>query len=90
MSIIVDVISVYLFVGILALAVLDILTKRIRRRLRDAAYETQSQLMDRVQMRPGNQMSMLITAAVLWVFWLPVVLGALYDWLRGGNNGKKG
>ena len=90
MSIIVDVISMYLFVGILALAVLDILTKRIRHRLRDAAYETQTQLMDRVQMRPGNQMSMLITTAVLWVFWLPVVLGALYDWLRGGNNGKKG
>ena len=83
-------IGVYFIVGVVAIGLLDLITKRIRHRIRGASYETQSQLMDRVQMRPGNQMSMLITAVALWVFWLPVVLGALYDWLRGGSNGKKG
>jgi len=83
-------IGVYFIVGVVAIGLLDLITKRIRHRIRDASYETQSRLMDGVQMRPGIQMSMLITAVALWVFWLPVVLGALYDWLRGGSNGKKG
>ena len=82
-------IGVYFIVGVVAIGLLDLITKRIRHRIRDASYETQSRLMDGVQMRPGIQMSMLITAVALWVFWLPVVLGALYDWLRGGSNGKK-
>ena len=92
MSILVTVISVYLLVGILALAVLDILTKRIRHRLRDASYDTQATLLDGVQMQPGAKMALAITIIALWLLWLPVIMGALYDWFRGligGNNGKK-
>jgi len=80
-------------VGILALAVLDILTKRIRHRLRDASYDTQAALLDRAQVQPGAKMALAITIIALWLLWLPVIMGALYDWFRGlmgGNNGKKG
>jgi hypothetical protein len=76
--------GVYFACGIAALVMLELLTKRISRRLRPASQETQDKLI--VSGSPvGAKEATALTVGALWLFW-PV---AIFTALIGGNNGKK-
>ncbi len=73
----------YLVVGILGIALLDIKTKRVRRRLKDGAMDTQ-------QITGGNfKVALLITILALWAFWPFAIYGAVTS-KGGGKDGEKG
>lgn len=79
MSTIIIVLAIYLAVGIIALIMFDLVTKRLRRRLRDAAYDAQ------LKLEVGTKASIILTVLALWIFWPAPICGALYDWVRGNS-----
>ena len=78
-------IAIYFISGIMALCVLDMLTKRIRSRLKDAAYDTQSKMLTETKTMVGRKSSILLTVCALLILWPAPVLGAIYDWIRGSK-----
>jgi hypothetical protein len=70
------VIAAYLAVGVLVLVIFDLITKRIRRKIHDAATETSIRLIT------GKKTSMTVFVLTMWVFWPAVLYGAAEDKIR--------
>lgn len=84
MEIIIISILTYLAVGLLALALLDITTGRIRKGLKTASIDAQSQLATSGTY-VGSKGALILTIVALWLFWV----AAIYAALRGEKNGEK-
>lgn len=76
------VIGAYLVIGIFVLVVFDILTKRIRKRILDAAADTQIKVasanpfMGRgMEMLIGRKTALVLTVLAMWAFWPAVLYG---------------
>ncbi|KKK55799.1 hypothetical protein LCGC14_3070950 [marine sediment metagenome] len=69
-------VGLYLLLGLVSLAVLDLRTKRIRERLREASYDTQAMMV------AGTRTAIVVTVLALWLFWPFAVYGAVEDRLR--------
>jgi len=69
---------VYLALGVIALLVFDLVTRRIRSKFMQATSETQSRLV-----LSGNYVGSRLASALflgaLWLFWPAVFIGALTD-----------
>ena len=76
--------GIYLLLGVIALGILDLSTKRIRRRLRPASYDTLDRLAGTGQ-AIGVKTAVVVTSLALWLFW-PV---AVYGMFKGGSNEAK-
>lgn len=76
MNTILTIIGIYLVIGFVALCILDILTNRIRTKLRSASAETQSRLVIAGNY-VGNKSSIVLTLVALWLFWPVAIYGAL-------------
>jgi len=82
-------IMVYLIVGLLALAILDLTTKRIRSKLRDASYETQTVVANtNTGTYLGNKLAIVVILTALWIFWPAVIWGAVESRIRRKENEK--
>jgi hypothetical protein len=77
--------GIYFAVGVLALGLLDLLTKRIRRRILDASLEAQAQLLVSGS-SVGYKEAVVLTVAALWLFWPTAIYAALTD-RKGGDDG---
>ena len=82
MSVAVTAIGVYLFIGLLVLILFDLVTRRLRNRLRDASDEAQEKLAESGNF-VGRKTSIMLTVLALWLFWPAPICGTLYDWIRG-------
>lgn len=79
------VLGIYLTLGVLALLVLDLVTHRVRQRLTDASYDTQSKLAQTGQY-VSSRTALIIIIVALWIFWPAAIYSAITS---GGNrNGK--
>lgn len=74
----------YLCVGIFALLILDVLTKRIRNRLHSASYDAQVQLRGAGH-NTGDKSAVFVTILALWFLW-PV---AIYAALSGNRSNSE-
>ena len=71
-------IGIYLLLGLLALGVFDVATKRIRNKLTNASAETQTRLI--AAGNPVNtQTASILLIGALWLFWPMVFIGILTD-----------
>lgn len=70
------VVGIYLAAGLFALSILDIITKRIRNRLRSASLDTQSKLANTGNYT-GVKTAIVITLIALFLFWPAVIYSAL-------------
>ena len=79
----------YLVMGLLALAVLDLTTKRIRSKLRGASYETQTVVANtNTGTYLGNKLAIVVILTALWIFWPAVIWGAVESRIRRKENEK--
>ena len=85
MNTVFNAIGLYLLLGVLALALLDMLTGRIRLRLRDASYDTQNKLVT-AGSPVGSKMAIAVTVAALWLFWPVAIYGALTSRRKKNND----
>ena len=76
----------YFSLGLMMLAILDIFTGRIRRKLLPASYDTQNKLINSGNYI-GKSGAVAITIFALIIFWPLAIYGAITT-LKGGNNGK--
>lgn len=76
MLIVVYVIAGYFCIGILSIAVLDVLTKRVRKHLSGATFETQERL-NAVGETTGRKTAVILTIGALILFWPVAIYGAL-------------
>lgn len=76
METVILVIGIYLLTGVVALTILDMLTHRIRTRLKGASYESQSKLADR-GVAVSQKAAMVLTVIALWLFWPAAIIGAV-------------
>lgn len=66
----------YFIVGLWAIIILDVTTKRIRRRFRAASVEAQAKLATTGNLI-GEKSSMIVLLVALWLFWPAAIIGAL-------------
>lgn len=76
MDTIVSILGVYFSLGLFALCVLDIVTGRIRTRLKTASVEAQSKLAVTGNYVGGKTSKVLVLGA-LWLLWPVAIYGAL-------------
>lgn len=69
-------IVVYLLIGMISLGILDLATKRIRTRLKDASYDSQ-RIFNDAGMAFGNKAAFVIIVIALWLYWPAAIIGAL-------------
>lgn len=74
----------YFALGVVALGLLDLITKRIRNRLSSASHESRNRLLESGS-PVGTSEATILTIITLWLFW-PLVI---YAALQGGISGKK-
>ncbi len=78
--------GIYFGVGLLSLIVLDLCTKRIRTRIKDASIEAAVKISD-----TGNyvteKMALILTLVALFIFWPAAIYGALTPRRKGKDNG---
>lgn len=67
------VVGAYLLVGIIAIALLDLFTGRVRERIKAGAYEAQIITGDK---RLG---AIIVTILALWLFWPLAIYAALFQ-----------
>jgi len=77
--------GLYLVAGIIALTLLDLITSRIRKRLKSASYDTQEKMTMRGSYI-GAKQAIILTVLALWVFW-PLVIYSAISSQSGGNDG---
>ena len=83
MSAILTGIGVYFATGIVALGLLDLLTRRIRTRLSSATMGAKDKLAISGSF-VGNKEATILTIGALWLLW-PV---AIFSAVKGDKNGK--
>ncbi len=77
----------YFTLGLVAIVVLDLLTKRVRRRLTTASYDTRDKLVLSGSY-VGVKTALVITIGALWLFWPVAIYAAIRG--KGEDNGQKG
>lgn len=77
--------GIYLGVGIIALLIFDIITKRVRNRLSATSYEAQS-VMWKAGSGAGYKTAMAVTLIYLWLLWLPVIAYGILSSVRKSNE----
>ena len=75
---------IYLLVGVIVLGIFDLTTKRIRRKLRTAGYDTQDALANAGQ-TVGTKLGLVIISVYTLVFWPVVMLGAATSLFKRGT-----
>ncbi len=65
-------VGAYLLVGIIAIVLLDLLTGRVRERIKAGAYETQVITGDK------RLVAIIVTVLALWLFWPLAIYAALF------------
>ena len=75
--------GLYLLLGLMSLVILDLRTQRIRDRLREASYDTQTLMMS------GIRTAIVVTALALWAFWPFAIYGAVEGHLKSKTKGGK-
>ena len=80
--------GIYLGLGIIALGILDIFTKRVRTKLVAASEETQGKMLNAGQM-VGRKTAMALTAGALWLFWVVAIFAALRKAKEDEPSGEK-
>lgn len=73
--------GIYLLLGIIAIGLLDLLTGRVRKRLKLASYETQGKMVASGSL-VGVKTAYILTLLALWLFYPIAIYGAI--------TGKKG
>ena len=73
-------IGIYLLLGLAVLALFDLITGRVRRRLKDASFETQSKMVVRAKT------AIVITVIALWMFWPLAIYSAIVSQFKSGGN----
>lgn len=68
--------GVYLLLGIIAIVLLDLRTRRVRNRLKTASVDTQSKLALSGSF-VDSKMALIITVIALWIFWPAAIYGAI-------------
>ena len=76
MDLILKIIVGYFVVGVIALAILDLTTKRIRQNLRDSVEETKSRFAS-VGTFIGYRVALVMLIGALIIFWWAAIYGAL-------------
>lgn len=82
-------IGIYLGLGLIALLILDLLTKRVRSRLVGASLEAQGRMLDTGQM-VGRKTAIFLTVGALWLFWVVAIYGALTKTKQEEPTGEEG
>ena len=80
MEIILTTIGIYLLTGLVVLGLWDLVTGKIRKRLKDASAETQMVMMSTAQIPVGRKKAMVITLLALWIYWPAAFIK------KGGKN----
>ena len=80
-------IGIYLITGLVAITALDMITGRVRHKLREAAYDSQNILIN-ANIYVGNYVSILVISLAIWAFWPALIYGAIESVLRRGDNDK--
>lgn len=80
-----EAIALYFAIGVVALALLDLITGRVRKRLREASFETQDRLIKSGQ-PTGTKTALLLTIGALLLFWWLAIYSAIRDLLRGDKG----
>ena len=70
------VVGAYLFVGIIAIVLLDKFTGRVRARLNLASFDTQEKLAT-TGFFVGRRMAIILTLVALWLFYPVAIYGAV-------------
>lgn len=65
--------GVYLGIGLIAIALLDLFTGRVRARIKAGAYETQIITGDK------RLVAIIVTVLALWLFWPLAIYAALFQ-----------
>ena len=81
MNILTAAVVVYLAIGIVALAILDIKTKRLRSRLASASQNTQ------ILVGGRKKIATVVTLIALFVFWPAAVYAAIAKPKKGDEDG---
>lgn len=81
-------IGIYLLLGLIALGIFDIATKRIRNKLTSAAAETQNQLITSGNF-VGSRTATILLIGAMWLLWPAVFVGALTDRKETTNGTKR-
>ena len=76
MEIIITAFVAYLLLGIVALGLLDLITGRVRGRLKTASYETQVKFVLTGSF-VGPKTAVILTGLALWLFWPVAIYGAI-------------
>ncbi len=84
--IVLEILGIYLALGMVSLIVLDIITHRIRERFADASFETKSKFANTGTYLPDWQAKGLMLLS-LWIFWVVAIYGVLTP--KRGKNVKK-
>lgn len=69
-------VGLYLFLGFLVLTMFEVATGRIRTRIKEASYETQSRLSVSGNY-VGSKTAFALTIGALWIFWPFVIYAAI-------------
>ena len=88
MGAVVLVIAVYFIGGLLALLVLDLLTKRIRTKLGAAAEDARYQMLATGSFI-SSRAAFTLTCGALWLLWPIAIWGALSTIGKGGQSGQE-
>ena len=81
-------IGLYLVAGIVILALFDLLTSRIRKRLRGAAVQAQADMASRGNYS-GTKSAIVMVTLAIWMFWPLVISSAVLSLAKkGDNNGE--
>jgi len=72
MNIVLIVIGFYLVAGLIAITILEILTKRVSKRIRSASFDTQS-----ITGSTNTTVSMIVTLCALLLFWPFAIYAAI-------------
>jgi len=84
-----EAIALYFVIGVVALALLDLITGRVRKRLREASYETQDKLIKSGQ-AVGVKTALLLTIGALLLFWWLAIYSAIRDVFHRTDNSPSG
>ncbi len=88
-ELVVVLVAAYFLLGLLSLATLELLTKRISSRLSGASRDAQAAFSNTGNYLGSRTMKIAVGFA-LWMFWPAAIYGALERWVknRGGRRGK--
>lgn len=83
------IVGIYLLIGLVSLAFLELKDKRISRKIKNASREAQVGLINS-GIYAGGKMSLIILLGSLWLLYPVALYGAIESWIDDrGQNAKK-